>query len=82
MIVQTMKMFSRSKYLKAYMYRGNYHSILGIRPRGCDDTLQTVVEGIPKIVGKSIDISIYAIFFLFIFHLYQVIMFEQFSKNC
>lgn len=38
-----------------YIGRHNYHRFLGIRPRGCDAVLQTVVDGTNKIVGNYLD---------------------------
>lgn len=37
-----------------YKEKYNYVRALGIRPRGCDSVLQTVVDGVVEIVGKVV----------------------------
>lgn len=37
-----------------YKEKYNYMRALGIRPRGCESVLQTVVNGVIEIVGKVV----------------------------
>lgn len=46
--------FPSIQKLTVYKERHNYMRALGIRPRGCDSVLQTVVDGVVEIVGKVV----------------------------
>lgn len=37
-----------------YIAKHNYQRVFGIRPRGCDIVVQTVVDGTYKIVGNNL----------------------------